>query len=321
MEHNIFITNSKAEHFDFDLEIKGLSGQDVSVRLVLHSDPFNMMFPATSLGEGKWTLEFPAMPFLEPSTYKFLIEAVVDGYYFPAHEGTMTVSKSPEVYVKKDDVTMKVRNKKVTVADTEPATKPEEEKVKPATTPQPAPSIGDDKFKEIIDRLKKGGAENPDAKKEEKKSEPEKAEDKKEEPKKEDVKEKEDPLAAAKRKADELLTETPKAKKKETPAKKAPAKTKADPDKVRQIIAETKQEQQQRKERETQRKQRLNEEAKKKAEAAKQQEKKEEIVAEEKKPSEKDLAAKAILESAKKPVENQQPQKKVAFKKGNTVTK
>ncbi len=329
MENNVFIQSGKAEQFDFQLAVNGLSGQDVHVRFVLHSDPFHMMFPCVQSNGDNWSLQLPSMPWLEPSTYNFVIEVIADGYYFPAHEGTLTVSKSPEVYIKKSDATMKVR-KGTSSTPLSILNQPNEEKAdEPIASPEPAPvdKAKADNFKEIIDRLKKPvadpdttekeekvvkAAEKVEDKKDDKKKSDDKTEDKKDDKKKDEVKES-DPLAKAREIADKVLTEDKK------PAPKKP--TAAKKDKALDIINEHKKEQAAKKKREEQRQRRLNEQANAKS-AEKNQAKTAPVVEEAPvvvKDTAKDLAAKAILESVKKE-DNTQPKNPI-FKKGNTVTK
>lgn len=291
MDNNIFLQNSKGEQFDFELSVNGLSGADVHVRFVLKSDPFHMMFPCTHVSGDKWNLDLPAMPFLDVTTYNFVLEAIVDGYYFPAHEGTLTVTKSPEVYIKKADAEMKVTS---STASGQPPRSFDDAKAD--NQEEQKSEEKNDEFKKIINRLKSPVAD-PDAKA-----------DKKEEDKKVDE-QKADPFADAQKVADQILSEdAPAPKKSKKPAKKANG---AD------IIREHKEAQRLKKEQDAERRKLINESRKAKKKPVVEEKP---VVEQEEEPqlSEKDLAAKAILAESKS---TDATPKSPIFKKGKTVTK
>jgi hypothetical protein len=163
MDQNIFIRQDRAEHYEFQLQVNGLPTDEIAVRFVLHSDPFMITIPCTRVKGDTWSVELPKMPFLEATTYQFVIEAVVEGHYFEAFRGSVTVAKSPEVYVRNSDAQVKLRNRDFTAAPSaKPATEPEETKVTAAaeeksdtqsdTSTIPEPSS--DRFKEILDKIK-----------------------------------------------------------------------------------------------------------------------------------------------------------------------
>lgn len=157
---NIIVTSNKSHYFEFDIVIEGLDAVDPSVRFTILSSPYDISIPCKPLGQHKWSLDIPVLAFMEITTYKFCISVVVDGYYFEAHKGTFTLTKSPEVYVRTDDVKQVVKSKEPEtvdiVVDPKIHNKPKEAPVakhepiiKPETKVEPvkAPEVKKDELK------------------------------------------------------------------------------------------------------------------------------------------------------------------------------
>jgi len=104
MDSNIILVNNKSQYFEFDLVVEGLDSADCKVRFTLYSNPYDISISCTPKGQDKWCFTIPPLPFMEITTYNFCISAVVDGYYFEAHKGILTLTKTPEVYVRGDDL-------------------------------------------------------------------------------------------------------------------------------------------------------------------------------------------------------------------------
>lgn len=95
------INNRKTNYFSFDLEIEGIDAKDAKPRFVIKYRPdYCLMFDCTHDDGDRWNVEIPELPFLERTTYNFVIEVIVDGYYFEGAKGTLNVVGTPEVYVR-----------------------------------------------------------------------------------------------------------------------------------------------------------------------------------------------------------------------------
>jgi DNA polymerase III gamma/tau subunit len=165
MSEQLIIVNSREHYFEFDLVVEGLDDSDAKVCFNILSQPFDMCFECKRVKPGKWGVDLPKMQYLVPTTYTFTVTAVITGYYFEAHRGEITVSKSPEIYVKREDMQMRVESR---AAD---APKPVTEEPAP-TTPvkpkakdhvpekrvvqrpaRPGDNVTEDQVKDIISRL------------------------------------------------------------------------------------------------------------------------------------------------------------------------
>lgn len=306
MENHLQIVNNRSHYYEFDLHVEGLDDTITKVCFNILSEPFDMAFHCKCVGEHKWGIELPKMMYLQPTTYTFTITAVIDGYFFEAFRGILTVSKSPEVYVRAEDMKMKLGRREEPVQEQQPAEpvakKPTTEKVEPA---QPTDSVSSDDIKEIISRFGKAETTPKQPVKEAKTEPPKQSAPAKQYPKP-------DPLEAARKIANKLLNEEKKTG--------DSALTKTEDTRVKDIIREHKKQEADKKAREQARRQRLNEEAKKKEQAAKKEEVLTESTKQPQQLSERDAKAKAILESVKK--EDTTPQKSSpAFKRGGTVVK
>lgn len=311
MDTNLNIVNNRTHYFEFDLVVEGLDDADAKVCFVILSQPFDMTFHCKRVGDNKWGLELPKLAFIEPTTYQVKITAVIDGYFFEAHRGTINITKSADVYVKTEDTKMKVESRKEEPKKPQPAPAPTT--VKEQRVVKPAANEGDqvtrDQVREIVSRLKASETQplTEETKPVENKKKPVVSK-KVETPK-------DDPLAEARKTAQKLFNE---GKVKHSPQGKSD-------DKVKQIISEYNKEKQQQKQREREKQRRLAEEAKKKEAlelVANAKSKQPQPVSEEVEVNEKDAKAKAVLESiSKKPETAEQAQPTVKFKKSGTVVK
>jgi len=100
MDNVISINNLKDNTIEFDIETQGFDKTvDISVRLVVSANP--VVFAFNCIKEmDKWVCKIPAMAYLTPSAYPFVIEVIIDGYFFEALRGILNVTISKDVYVK-----------------------------------------------------------------------------------------------------------------------------------------------------------------------------------------------------------------------------
>lgn len=106
--NTILIKNQKSNEIEFDVTVEGIPTEDLIVRFLIELPEFTMMFPCTKHEESKWIVNIPPLIQLETSkTYPFKIEAITNGYYFMAEQGTLKVIDKVEVQVElpKDNTT------------------------------------------------------------------------------------------------------------------------------------------------------------------------------------------------------------------------
>jgi hypothetical protein len=266
-----------------------------------------MQFHCKRVEDTKWGIDLPKMQFMAAGTYTFKVTAVIDGYYFEAHRGTLNVQKSPEVYVKTEDAKMRVESREVEKPAPKKSEPVPEQKIEPVDSTngrviQEPANEGDnvtrDQVRDIISRLTK----SEDVTEEQKpvaKSEPV-------------AKPEADPLAEARKVARKLLSEEQKTG--------ASALAKTDDSKVKNIIREHKKQEAERKKLREQQLAQQHARARKQTAAVVKQNPPEPAstpIAE--KDNERDARAKAVLESLHKEEKATAPAPK--FKRGGKVVK
>lgn len=332
MDTNAIINSHVDNHFDFDLSVNGLKGENVVVRFVIEAEPFCMVFPCERKIDTKWSLHIPKLPGVEPATYRCYIEAMIDGYYFRPHEGSITVAKTPEVYVNKEQHQTKVRARPEPITPTQLGA----EQPETAAPEPPRLAVGDTKLKELIDRLKSGKGieiEQEEEEQNETTTEVPSVEDEKEdEVKKEEKVEKEekDDSVEDSGKEKDTKDKDDKKEKQESEDDESDAgesededeKKKLKEEQAKKIFAEARAQAEEKKKRDQQlaeaRRQRaLERQAKEKTKPTPKP------VIEEKQltPSEKDEIARRILAEAREEKSEQSKKSAVKFKKGNQVIK
>lgn len=317
MDNHLLIVNNRSHYFEFDLTVEGLDDADAKVCFTILSKPFDMQFHCERVSGTRWGIELPKMGFMSPSTYTFTVTAVIDGYFFEAFRGNITVSKSHEVYVNKEDAVMKVESRQQPKPQRTSKPEPVEEttEVEPegdnGRVVQPAANEGDNitrsQVHDIITRLT--ASDKTAAVSEAKTQSPEP------EPKPEaKTKPQDDPLAEARRIASKLLKEEKKT------GDSALAKT--DNSKVKSIIREHKQKEAERKQRRQLKEQKQHEAAIQKTNAPVKKETPGVLTESVKKPdtSERDARARAVLESLSNK-EHDEAVAAPAFKRSGRVVK
>lgn len=97
----INITRSKLSNVEFDLSIKGLDEDNLSVRLVVLNvfDNCDLAVTCKPLDGSKWAAPIPANIEFSKDNYKFRIEVVVDEYYFAPASGDVAIIAEPVVKI------------------------------------------------------------------------------------------------------------------------------------------------------------------------------------------------------------------------------
>lgn len=105
----ISINITKQAKIEFEVHIQGTSDEDMVVRMVLKDVDVgcDLSFPCDHMEDSTWTVTFPPLSsILKRSFYPFVLEVVVDGYYFDPAEGVITCASAPTV-----DMSAKKRKK------------------------------------------------------------------------------------------------------------------------------------------------------------------------------------------------------------------
>lgn len=100
MENLININNTKENTLEFEMVIEGGSTTEVDCNFVIVTKDMELRFPA-ALSEGKqghWSVNLPAMNFLERTAYKCYTEVVTEGQYFKPMSGNLNVVGSAEIF-------------------------------------------------------------------------------------------------------------------------------------------------------------------------------------------------------------------------------
>ena len=98
MENIVTISNIKENVLEFDLDIKGIDTDDISVSFVIETDNMELGFDAKNEKDNKWIVKIPALAFLKTTIYPFHINVVVDGYHFTPLTGSLNVIGTQEIY-------------------------------------------------------------------------------------------------------------------------------------------------------------------------------------------------------------------------------
>lgn len=94
----VTITNVKDNTLEFNLSIEGIGAADPTVRFVIKTENVNLTFIATQIEKTTWGVTIPALSFLKRTAYDYVIEVILDGYYFEALKGTIDVIGTHELY-------------------------------------------------------------------------------------------------------------------------------------------------------------------------------------------------------------------------------
>lgn len=99
METPIKINHLKQNDIDFELEVEGdaVADEPYEVRFVIQTSDLALSFPCVVIGK-KCTVKIPVLDFLDRTTFNYRIEVIVDGYFFEASKGIVTVVGTSELY-------------------------------------------------------------------------------------------------------------------------------------------------------------------------------------------------------------------------------
>lgn len=105
----ININIAKEAKLEFEVHIQGTDDDDMSVRMILKDADVgcDLSFACNHVEDSTWTVTFPPLAsILKQSSYPFVLEVVVDGYYFDPANGTINCMAAPTV-----DMSAKKRKK------------------------------------------------------------------------------------------------------------------------------------------------------------------------------------------------------------------
>ena len=96
----ININIAKEATLEFEVHIQGTDDDDMSVRMILKDVDVgcDLSFACKHVEDSTWTVTFPPLTsILKRSSYPFVLEVVVDGYYFDPANGTINCMAAPTV--------------------------------------------------------------------------------------------------------------------------------------------------------------------------------------------------------------------------------
>lgn len=99
MNNVISIIRTRNNDLEFEVDIKGVRTENVDVRFVIELDDMSYCFQCNAVDETEdtWSVNVPPLPQLSPKEYPFHMEVIVDGYFFEAFTGMLTVVNEPKV--------------------------------------------------------------------------------------------------------------------------------------------------------------------------------------------------------------------------------
>lgn len=101
----LHIISTKKAEMEFDVHIQGINSDDpMEVRFLIKDADFSgtMLFNCTHIDGDKWCVKFPVLKnILKQASYKFVLEVIVDGYYFAPADGNISFITDPTVDMSK----------------------------------------------------------------------------------------------------------------------------------------------------------------------------------------------------------------------------
>jgi hypothetical protein len=101
----LHIISTKKAELEFDVHIQGInSDEPMEVRFLIKDADFDgtMSFTCIHVEGDKWCVKFPVLKnFLKKQEYAFVLEVIVDGYYFAPVEGKVSFISDPTVDMSK----------------------------------------------------------------------------------------------------------------------------------------------------------------------------------------------------------------------------
>lgn len=107
----VTINNTKETEFNFDINIKGISPEDLrglsKVRFVIEDvNDYNLTFKCErrelEQETTSWYVKIPALTQLKRTSYTFHIEVIVDGFYFEPASGPLYIVSTPNIEMAKE---------------------------------------------------------------------------------------------------------------------------------------------------------------------------------------------------------------------------
>jgi hypothetical protein len=101
----LHINSTKKAEMEFDVHIQGISSDEpMEVRFLIKDADCGgtLQFDCEHVEEDKWCVKFPVMKsVLKKASYKFVLEVIVDGYYFAPADGSISFIADPTVNMTK----------------------------------------------------------------------------------------------------------------------------------------------------------------------------------------------------------------------------
>ena len=99
IDNPIKIHHLKQNDIEFELEVEGdtVADSPYEVRFVIQTADLMLGFPCMVMGK-KCAVKIPILDFLDKTTFNYHIEVIVDGYFFEASKGVVTIVGSNEIY-------------------------------------------------------------------------------------------------------------------------------------------------------------------------------------------------------------------------------
>ncbi len=98
MDNLINLNNTKSNTLEFEMTIEGANSSDVDCHFVIEAKGQDFRFKAKRDEDNRWTVDIPAMPYLDRTTYKCYTEVVTEGQYFKPMDGNVNVVGSAEIF-------------------------------------------------------------------------------------------------------------------------------------------------------------------------------------------------------------------------------
>lgn len=98
-DNTIKLNPAKPSTLEFEVMVSGLEGVPPTVRFVIQNvlDGVDWVVNCTKLAKTKWQAAFPALTGITADTADFVVEVIVDEYYFKPAEGKIHFVNTPDV--------------------------------------------------------------------------------------------------------------------------------------------------------------------------------------------------------------------------------
>lgn len=114
MENLVILNETKNDDIEFELNVEGVDTKDMRVLYILETKEYSMAFKCQNKNKNTWSVTIPPLPHIEPTSYKYHIDVITDGYYFEPLKGVANIEKSHQIYASKPEISAKQeKDKKV----------------------------------------------------------------------------------------------------------------------------------------------------------------------------------------------------------------